>query len=355
MAESLTTEHAYLSVSSFPIVVLTEAGVLDDGERTRVMECLEALLEEGGMQFVVIDVSEGEALPESQRMYVADLLKMRSKDISALWAAMAIVVGSSPDAQAKAEFWLEVSPVPARVFQALDPAMAWARTTLGLGPSLRPSTPQTDPIPARASRLSEPRTRKTTPSLEPRPSKVAASAAKASRRTGFLGWLLSPRGLLVLGSLSVALVLLLLSPPPDDSLSGADAAMFAKRKAEFTVRVSRLSQDGKATVMRSRDKVAVGDRLSVEMDLPAPGYTMLFSLKAGGSLRAIWPTTRAGRLRAGLGLRPPRLFTVEEGSAQETFFVAYCAERFVADECTLSGAALQCPEGCVTKDFVVEK
>jgi len=352
MAESLTTEHAYLSVSSFPIVVLTEAGVLGDGERTRVMEALEALLDEGGKQVVVIDVSEGDALPESQQMYVADLIKMRAKDLGEVWAALAIVVGSSPDAQAKAEFWLEVSPVPARVFQALDPAMTWARTTLGLGPSIRPAPAQAEPIAPRASRLSEPRARKTTPSLEPRAAKVAPAS---SRRTGFLGWLLSPRGLLVLGSLSVALVLLLLSPPPDDSLSGADAALFAKRKAEFTVRVSRLSRDGKATVLKSQDKVAVGDRLSVEMDLPAPGYTMLFSLKAGGSLRAIWPTTRAGRLRAGLGLRPPRLFAVEDAGGQETFFVAYCAQRFTADECTLSGATLQCPEGCITKDFVVEK
>ncbi len=359
MAESLTTEHAYLSVSSFPIVVLTEAGVLSDSERARVTEHLEVLIQEGAKQVFIIDLSEGAQLPESQRIYVAEALKLLSKDISEVWVGLGIVVGSTPEARAKAEFWLEVSPVPGRVFETLEPAMAWARGALGLGPSVRPSAAaRSDPRGARVSRLSEPRPSKTTPSMGPPVSKIAAAGVqkgKASKRTGLLGWLLSPRGLLVVGAVSVAVVLLLLGPPPEDSLSGSDAALFSTRKSEFAIRVNRLPKDGKQVVLTTGDRAAVGDRLVVEMDLPAPGYTMLFGQKAGGPLRAMWPSERAGRVQAGKGLRPPRWYTVDDAIATEMFFVAYCGQRFRADECTLSGPTLKCPEDCVTKGFIVDK
>lgn len=124
----LVVPRAELDLSQFPVVVLSECGVLSDEERVCVMEALESLIERRGRHALVLDLTQAGVLPQVQCVYVTEALQQRSVQIAENWAAVAIVVQLPFSVGLpRAAFWLKVSPVPSRMFADREEPVTWAR------------------------------------------------------------------------------------------------------------------------------------------------------------------------------------------------------------------------------------
>lgn len=131
MGDRIANGKAELELASFPLVWLSERGVLSDSERVQVIEALDELLDRRGRHALVLDLRRGRPLPEEQRVYLADHWSIRADDIAEKWACLSVVL-SQPVLEHLpiAAFWQRVSPVPSRVFTAFEDAMAWAQVCL---------------------------------------------------------------------------------------------------------------------------------------------------------------------------------------------------------------------------------
>lgn len=126
MRQSLAAGKAELDTTAFPVVVLRETAVLTDRERDEVEAALDRILDERPRHTLVLDLSDGCALPESQRESVAARADERTPVLYEKRAALAVVVRPPLlNHVPLAAYWLRVSPVPAKVFTNLGEAMAW--------------------------------------------------------------------------------------------------------------------------------------------------------------------------------------------------------------------------------------
>ncbi len=136
MEQRVAVPRAEVDTSQFPVVVVSERGVLSDEERVALMEALEELIERRGRHVLVLDLRRAGVVPHTQRTYIAEALQLRSDEIAEKWAGMAILVQSPVLTHLpKAAFWLNVSPVPSRMFGDRGEAMTWARGCVTLASS----------------------------------------------------------------------------------------------------------------------------------------------------------------------------------------------------------------------------
>ncbi len=382
MGESLTTEHVYLSVSSFPVVVLTECGLLSDLERTTVMEFLEDLIDQSERHALIIDLTEAMPLPEKQRIYLAEAMQMRAKTIKEKWAALAVVVGGPEHLRlTKAEFWIGICPVPGRVFPSLEAATAWAEECLGLGPVddaaaqvsaedvPEERVSKTTRLPAglrpieRGARSNKaPSVSHPAPARGPTPTPKAGKqgktedASNGQPKTGFAK--LGRRGLAALSVVAITALLLVLGPQGDGGLSSAEAAAFEKLKSGVGLRVYRTGGNGEQ-LLTSGDKSAPGDKLGFEVDIPAKGYMMILGVKSDASVYSVFPrpgASRASSVTFAKNQRLPISYQLDKSTGKQSFYVVYCPTRFEVNECDAAGGAkLKCPPDCASAGFAVDK
>jgi hypothetical protein len=129
MRQRLAGEKVELDLTRFPVVHLTEQGILHEGERVAVMDALDEIIDRRGRHALVLDLTRSGPLPESQRVYIAENWRMRTPEICEKRAALALVVRAPLlNHIAVAAYWMRVSPVPAKVFTVLEEASAWARS-----------------------------------------------------------------------------------------------------------------------------------------------------------------------------------------------------------------------------------
>lgn len=129
MRERLADDKVELDLTRFPVVILSEQGILSETQRVAVTEALDEIIDRRGRHALVLDLSDAGPLPESQRLYVAEHMKMRTPEICAKRAALAVVVRPPLlNHVTTAAYWLRVSPVPAKVFTHVEEAAAWARS-----------------------------------------------------------------------------------------------------------------------------------------------------------------------------------------------------------------------------------
>jgi hypothetical protein len=128
MRQRLAEDKVQLDLSLFPVVVLSEQGVLSDDERACVTQALDDIIDRRGRHALVLDLTRASALPESQRTSISEHSNRRTPEICEKRAALAVVVRAPLlNHVPMAAYWLRVSPVPAKVFTELDQAIAWAR------------------------------------------------------------------------------------------------------------------------------------------------------------------------------------------------------------------------------------
>jgi len=132
MSSRIVIPRATIDTSRFPVVVVTECGVLHDLERVQLMQDLEDLLDRGTRHAVVLDLTRGAQIPREQRAYVTEVLERRSDLIAEAWAAIALVVRMPLLHQRSAgAFWFR-HPVPGRMFLELEDAITWAQGCVAL-------------------------------------------------------------------------------------------------------------------------------------------------------------------------------------------------------------------------------
>jgi hypothetical protein len=128
MRQRLAGNKVELDLTRFPVVVLSEQGVLTDAERHGVLEALDEIVERRARHGLVLDMTRASALPESQRGFVADHSRDRAPEIMEKRAALAVVVRAPLlNHVPMAAYWMRISPVPAKVFTEVEQAVAWAR------------------------------------------------------------------------------------------------------------------------------------------------------------------------------------------------------------------------------------
>ena len=131
MRVELADGAASLELRMRSFAVLSERRRLQDFERREVVEALLGTLEQQRHVAVVLHLGPAHPLPAAQRAHVSEQLTRRWPALRCHWAALAVVVNGPVDvAHTSARFWLDVSPVPARIFgehQALS-ALGWAFT-----------------------------------------------------------------------------------------------------------------------------------------------------------------------------------------------------------------------------------
>jgi hypothetical protein len=129
--------RAVLDTRQFPVVVLSEYGVLPDAERVRVIEELEELLHRPQRHGLMIDLTRSAPIPDAQCIYIADTFKTLQPQMTEKWTGVALLIGKPLLAQTKlATFWQRIVPVPGRVFSELGPALRWLQASEGATPSL---------------------------------------------------------------------------------------------------------------------------------------------------------------------------------------------------------------------------
>ncbi len=364
MGESLNTENSYLSVSNFPVVVLTECGLLSDLERTTVMEQLEDLITGSERHALVIDLTEGAALPDKQRIYVAEAIQMHSKAIVEKWAALAIVVGGPEHLRlTKAEFWLGISPVPGRVFSAIEPAMAWAQEcVMPAAPAAEAGAPREPALrlsggPARAAErpAAERITRSTRVSAAPKGKMTARTSPTTPAKGAKEGAAPARKGLIEklgrkgLAATAVALMaLLFFFGPTNGRLSGADARDFEAHKSQVALQVFRLAPKSEALTTGATYEPA--DKLGFAVSIPAKGHMMIFGVKSKATTFPVFPGPSSGSVsKSDLGTRLPMSYDLGESKGKVSFHLVYCPMAFEMSSCEVaSDGHLQCPADCAT-------
>jgi hypothetical protein len=129
MRQRLAGNKVELDLTRFPVVVLAEQGTLTDAERQSVLDALDEVIDGRGRHGLVLDLTRASALPESQRAFVAEHSRERSREICDKRAALAVVVRAPLlNHVPMAAYWMRISPVPAKVFTEVEQAVAWARS-----------------------------------------------------------------------------------------------------------------------------------------------------------------------------------------------------------------------------------
>lgn len=364
MSENLATENAYLSVSDFPIVVLTESGVLSDLERTSVMERLEDLLDQAERHALVLDLTEAGPLPDKQRIYIAEAFQMRSKAIAQKWAALAVVV-SGPEhlRMSKAEFWIGICPAPGRVFSALEAATEWAQECLVPGSTQQQPTPApvATPRTSRTGAITRPteatprRSAITTPdgiaarTSVPSPKGKQAASPARSHKLGRRAWMIAT----VLG---LAALLLVFGPSGDGSLSSAEAKAFEELKSSVSMEVF-LESAKERTPLSAGAKCAPGDKLGFGVGIPAKGHIMILGVRADASTFPVFPGARSSSVsKSDVGARLPISYPLDSTMGKQSLHLVYCPMRFKPSDCDASpNGGLACPSECVTSSLAIEK
>jgi len=385
MEASPALQSAYLSTSDFPVVVLTEQGVLSDFERTQITEQLEGLIDERERHALVVDLTLGCALPDSQRTYIAEALEMRKLSVAEKWAALAIVVGEPLQSKlSKAASWQQLCPVPTKVFGKLEAATSWAESQVNPGGSGRMSAPAgTRPsrampvmsgMPDRTSRgsgdidINARPGERTSISEYLRPTQKDAnqardaSKAKAKKNAkpeGIRGWLSNPRVIGAAVAVVASLVLWLLGPPGVGQLSSAEANKFIEAKNKFALRLTRPDKAGTtAEPLSSGGAIEPGDTVGFEIDVPTKAYVMILQSKEDGSAKGAGPWVGQANgwlVGAGSKMALPAVAAVGGSEGKEAFYLAACPQNFTASDCNSGASGLTCPEGCAVAEFVVNK
>lgn len=379
MAASLAIQSAYLSTSSFPVVVLTECDVLSDLERTQIVEQIEQLIDDRERHVLIVDLTLGSALPDSQRIYLADTFAVRKESVAAKWAGLAIVVGEPvPSNASKAVGWQKLAPVPTEIFPTIEAATSWAENLINPGrattspspiPSeaLRPTRPRPvmTGMPERTSRQSGaldlsqtgPRT-SISEYLKPTDKETQKAAAPGkSKAMDLKTWLKGPRGVGAGVAVLLIALFLLLAPPPDGGLSSAEARSFEDTKSKLALHVKK-QRDGRGSPLTSGDACDPGDKLRFEIDVPAKGYVMLLGKRSDGSVQGVGPhagQAQGGLVAAGSGMALPGTYDLDPSATKESFYLVGCPQPFGPGDCSSSGAGLSCPPACGVAEFVVNK
>ena len=131
MGQKLANGHVDLDLSSFPLVCMTEHGMLSNAERVEMMEALDELVDKRGRHAVMLDLSKAHPMPDAQRTFVAESLHMCAEVTAQKWAAVGVVVREPMLSNlATGAFWVRVSPVPTKVFTSKEETGAWLRMCL---------------------------------------------------------------------------------------------------------------------------------------------------------------------------------------------------------------------------------
>ena len=127
---------AVLDTRQFPVVILSEFGVLADAERVRIIEELEELLQRPQRHGMMVDLTRSAPIPDGQCIYIAEAFQTLKPLIVEKWTGVALLIGKPLLAQTKlAGFWQRVLPIPAQVFSELGSAMRWLQASEGATPS----------------------------------------------------------------------------------------------------------------------------------------------------------------------------------------------------------------------------
>ena len=87
--------RAVLDTRRFPVVILSEVGVLADAERVRIMEELEELLMRPQRHGLMIDLTRSAPIPDAQCIYIAETLQALEPLIREKWSGLALLIGVS--------------------------------------------------------------------------------------------------------------------------------------------------------------------------------------------------------------------------------------------------------------------
>lgn len=131
MADKLANGHIEIELSAFPLVSVSEQGMLNNAERVEMVEALDELVMKRGRHGLILDLSRAQLMPDEQRTFVAEAFHMRADEIAEKWAAIAVIVREPLLANLPlGAFWMRVSPVPTKVFTKGEEACTWMRGCL---------------------------------------------------------------------------------------------------------------------------------------------------------------------------------------------------------------------------------
>ncbi|XXF79966.1 zf-HC2 domain-containing protein [Myxococcaceae bacterium GXIMD 01537] len=109
----------------------------------------------------------------------------------------------------------------------------------------------------------------------------------------------------------------------------------------------------------SGDAFAPGDRLRFVVDLPSEGDVAVLGVESSGTLYTAWPLDPATptHLAAGTGVELPGAVALDAQPGRETLYLVHCPSAPGPTGCASAGpgAAPQCPAGCVSTPFVLNK
>ncbi|HZI14521.1 MAG TPA: hypothetical protein VE153_29405 [Myxococcus sp.] len=129
-------------------------------------------------------------------------------------------------------------------------------------------------------------------------------------------------------------------------------------KGPLGLRVFRLAGEH-AEEMVSGAAFAPGDRLRFTVDLPGGGHVAVLGVEASGALYTAWPLEAGAttRFEAGSGLELPGAVALDAQPGRETLYLVHCPLEVGPPRCASRGAgsAPECPEGCATTSFLLEK
>ncbi len=131
-----------------------------------------------------------------------------------------------------------------------------------------------------------------------------------------------------------------------------------RMKGPLGLHVFRLAGDH-AEEMVSGATFAPGDRLRFAVDLPTEGHVTVLGVEASGALYTAWPLEAgtATRFAQGSGLELPGAVALDAQPGRETLYLVHCPLKVGPPRCASRGAgsAPECPEGCATTSFLLEK
>ncbi len=147
---------------------------------------------------------------------------------------------------------------------------------------------------------------------------------------------------------AIALVVMRPAPPVDDPRDGV------RFKGDLVLRVVRATPTGSEEVI-SGARFAAGDRLRFRVDLPTAGHVAIIGVDAAGEPYTAWPLgdDLDDRLDAGGGQLLAGAIGLDDAPGRETLHLVLCPDA--PPRCAVVDGRPDCPEGCRSTPFVLDK
>ena len=131
-----------------------------------------------------------------------------------------------------------------------------------------------------------------------------------------------------------------------------------RQKGSLALHVFRLAGDHAEEVV-SGSSFRPGDRLRFVVDLPAKGFVTVLGVESSGALYTAWPLEpgQGTRFEAGSGIALSGAVSLDAQPGREMLHLVLCPVEVGSPRCTSkgAGAAPECPAGCVTTPFIMDK